>query len=112
MVRQRLQRCNFVRMLIVLGNDVLHHASGGSGSYWTHMPADIRKLLLEHVCNVWPAMGKTRRQMRQFARFLMQKKNIKHVCKLLSGSSVGGFQVVEKVNSGAFEIRQGGGSAQ
>ncbi len=108
-VQQRLRRCKFVRMLVVLGRDVLNGLNGGSsGSYWACMPADIRKLLLEHVCDVWPAMGKTKRQVRQCVHFLMHIENIKGMSKLLT-ESVGGFRIVEKASSG-FEIRQGGGA--
>lgn len=101
-VQQRLQRCNFVRMLLVLGRDLLN--DDGAPSYWKRMPAEIRKLLLEHVCEVWPAMGKTKKQARQCAHFLMQIENIKSVNKLLSGSA-NGFRAVEKAASSRFEIR-------
>ncbi len=108
-VQQRLLQCNFVRMLVVLGRDVLNGLNGGSsGSYWACMPGDIRKLLLEHVCDAWPAMGKTKRQVRQCVHFLMHIENIKGMSKLLT-ESVGGFRIVEKA-SGGFEIIQGGGA--
>ncbi len=106
-VQQRLQRCNFVRILVVLGHDALNGLNGLSGSTWACMPADIRKLVLEHVGDGRPAMGKSKRQVRQCVHFLMQIENIKSVNKLLTGS-VGGFHIVEKASG--FEIRQGAGA--
>ncbi len=54
-----------------------------------------------------PAIGKTRRQVRQCALFLMQIENIKSVNKLLT-ESVEGFRVLEIASNGGgggFELQ-------